>query len=252
MLKNEADNFCMSWIKRSQKKGAIRRFATVLLPDHLLVQLKFELYMLFVRTRSRHTHLSYRGKHDLLLNIGAGDTGRDGWVNIDGLKVKGVNCNYDARKRLPFPDGSVKGIFTEHFLEHLDYTEEVPSFLAECYRVLKEGGIIRIIIPDAGKYIKAYVQDGWQEIAAVRQLRDDVRDPYFHYDYNTKMELINVIFRQEQEHKFAYDFETIELLLKRHGFNEVTKREFRQSANPELSIDSEGRAAESLYVEAKK
>jgi hypothetical protein len=66
------------------------------------------------------------------------------------------------------------------------------------------------------------------------------------------MELINVIFRQEQEHKFAYDFETIELLLKRHGFNEVTKREFRQSANPELSIDSEGRAAESLYVEAKK
>ncbi len=68
----------------------------------------------------------YKDASDLLVNLGAGNKGKPGWVNVDSYPFTGINCVYDCRKHLPFPDESVKGIFCEHFFEHIDYTEEVP------------------------------------------------------------------------------------------------------------------------------
>jgi len=50
--------------------------------------------------------------------------------------------------RLPFEDGSFKFIYSEHFFEHLtpSLTHEL---LTECRRVLKLGGVIRTVVPDA-------------------------------------------------------------------------------------------------------
>jgi hypothetical protein len=66
------------------------------------------------------------------------------------------------------------------------------------------------------------------------------------------MELINVVFRQFYEHKFAYDFETLKMLLERNGFQDVRKQAFGQSIVPEYNIDLKAREPESLYVEAVK
>ena len=66
------------------------------------------------------------------------------------------------------------------------------------------------------------------------------------------MELINVVFRQGFEHKYAYDYETLEFLLHRYGFSNVQQQKFGESWMEELSIDWERRASESLYVEAMK
>jgi hypothetical protein len=66
------------------------------------------------------------------------------------------------------------------------------------------------------------------------------------------MEVLNAMFRQYFEHKFAYDFPTLEFLLFRYGFSEVLNQSFGRSTLPELAIDSPDRASESLYVEAVK
>jgi len=66
------------------------------------------------------------------------------------------------------------------------------------------------------------------------------------------MELINAVFRQGCEHKFAYDYETIAFLLKRYGFREVKKQAYGRSSMPELCIDHQIRASASLYVEGIK
>ena len=58
------------------------------------------------------------------------------------------------------------------------------------------------------------------------------------------------MFRQYSEHKFAYDFPTLDFLLCRYGFYEVQSLSFGRSTLPELAIDSPDRASESLYVEA--
>lgn len=221
------------------------------LPRYLIAMLKYEIRLTLLKISSLTKKGEYRAKRGLYVNIGAGDSGKCGWVNVDAVKNKHINLIYDVRKHLPFQSGSVKAIFTEHFFEHLDYIEEAPYFLRECIRVLEKGGVLRIIVPDAEKYIKAYNIGGWDEYKKIRPLDDSLRD-CFGVIYKTRMELINIVFRQWGQHKYAYDYETLEILAKRCGFEEVKRQQYGQSVLPELCLDKPRRASESLYVEAIK
>ena len=231
------------WIKK-----LILRF----LPLHTFKLLRSEIPLAVLRLRSARVRRHYRAADNMLVNIGPGVHGKDGWVNVDVFKAPFVNCLYDCRKSLPFQDESVRGIFSEHFLEHIDYTEEVPYFLAECHRVLKKGGVLRLIMPDAEKYLRAYCEGGWEEFIKIRPLDPERTDSYFHCKYNTAIELVNVVFRQGHEHKFAYDFETLRFVLDRYGFSVVVRQDYGKSLMPELCLDQAVRAAESLYVDARK
>ena len=131
-----------------------RRWVYKIIPAHIWSQLRFEILAFRTRSRHRAARKKFRGRKDLLVNIGAGPCARPGWVNLD-VTSEGGNIQYDCRKSLPFESDSVRGVFAEHFLEHLDYTEEAPVFLAECLRVLESGGVIRIVVPDGEKYLKA-------------------------------------------------------------------------------------------------
>ena len=49
---------------------------------------------------------------------------------------------------LPFEDGSFTFVYSEHFFEHLS-SALAAELLAECSRVMKVGGVIRTVVPDA-------------------------------------------------------------------------------------------------------
>jgi predicted SAM-dependent methyltransferase len=195
---------------------------------------------------------SYRNSRNLKVNVGPGLSAKADWVNIDIFRFPGVNCIYDCRRSLPFPDESVAVIFTEHFFEHIDYVEEAPFFLSECHRVLQPQGVVRIIVPDVEKYVHAYCSDGWKDLTEVRPLNPDHSDVHYGSRFQTKMEVLNAVFRQYFEHKFSYDFPTLELALKRAGFSDIRRQTFATSISPDLSIDNPSRVSESLYVEAVK
>jgi predicted SAM-dependent methyltransferase len=238
------------------KSGFQKLLMTALpfIPRHayhpFISELRVALRMLVIRpSRVRRR---YKDRRDLRVNIGCGLSAKSGWVNVDFFEFPEVNCIYDCRKGLPFSDNAVRCIFTEHFFEHIDYTEEVPIFLSECCRVLKPGGVIRIVVPDAEKYVRAYCAEGWEELIKVRPLRPDHTDVHFGSWFNTKMEVLNAVFRQYFEHKYAYDFTTLEFLLGRYGFCDIQKQTFGKSGLLELCIDKPDRASESLYVEAIK
>jgi predicted SAM-dependent methyltransferase len=249
---SEIDDFYTAGVNEVNARRGVSGFIFDLVPKPICKQLKFELDMLWVRTVGRSHAERYRGRTDLLINVGAGDAGKPGWINIDGYTAKGISFRCDARRSLPFPDKSARGIFTEHFFEHIDYRQEAPRFLAEARRVLRDDGVLRIIVPDAERYVRAYVEGGWQDLASIRPLDPQRKDFHFGFKYTTRMELINVVFRQEQEHKFAYDFETIEMLLKRNGFQKIVKQQYGQCLDPDVCIDLPERASESLYVDAVK
>ena len=107
-------------------------------------------------------------------------------------------------------------------------------------------------MPDAERYLRAYCEQGWDGLERYRPLEKDHFDPYARCHYNTKMELINVVFRQGHQHKYAYDFETLRFVLERYGFSHVIRQSYAVSADPELRIDRPVRESESLYVEAIK
>jgi len=222
------------------------------LPNHTAVPLAFELGLDRIRKSAGGMRRRYARARGLLVNIGAGPHGRPGWVNVDVAEHANVDCLYDCRRSLPFADGSVRAIFCEHFFEHLDYVEEVPYFLSECRRVLEPGGVIRIVVPDMGRYMEAYARGGWRRLEKIRPLKRGRRDAYFGCRYNTRMELLNVVLRQGHQHKFGYDLETLRFLLKRYGFAKIARRSFGRSALPELLLDAPLRASESLYVEAAR
>lgn len=246
------DDFYSAGVKEVNRRKGIEKLLFNLFPKPLLKQVVYEIHMFFVRLRSGDAIRHNQGKTNLLVNVGAGDAGKAGWINLDGYRAKGITLRWDARKSLPFPDKSVKGIFAEHVFEHIDYREEAPRFLAEARRVLKDNGVLRIIVPDAEKYLRAYVKESWSDLISLRPLNPELKDHHFDFKYSTRMELVNVVFRQGNEHKFAYDFETLSLLLKRNGFQRVVKQKYGECIDTEVCIDLEIRASESLYVDCQK
>src|SRR5579863_5675247 len=80
------------------------------------------------------------------LQIGAGPHRLAGWLQTD-LEPDLRSVYLDATKRFPFADGTFDYIVAEHVIEHVRY-EDALKMLHECYRVLKNGGVIRISTPN--------------------------------------------------------------------------------------------------------
>jgi predicted SAM-dependent methyltransferase len=64
----------------------------------------------------------------------------------------------DITAPLPFPDSSIDGIFCEEAIEHVDKGSAF-SLLAECFRTLKPGGVIRVTTPDLDYFIRRALED---------------------------------------------------------------------------------------------
>ncbi len=153
---------------------------------------------------------------ELLVNLGCGPFGKDGWVNIDLCSHPNVTLEIDCRRKLPLADKSCAGIHVEHFLEHLDPQDHQPLFLKECRRCLKQGGILRVIVPDAEAFVRAYAAPGWASMNALAAPGGSAQDAF-----PTKMLAINHVFVQGGEHHGGFDAQTLEFILRRAGFDQV-------------------------------
>src|SRR5215831_11591422 len=113
---------------------------------------------------------------ELKLNIGCGTSGIEGWVNLDnsptillsrlplGRRIfqtldwpRNVR-RADVRKGISFPDSSVWCIYSSHTFEHFTY-EDSLTVARECHRVLRPGGVLRIVVPDLGIFVCDYLAD---------------------------------------------------------------------------------------------
>ena len=234
-----------------ERYGARHDFRTAY-PRHFMEAARRERALFDVRRGHSREVRRLRGRSGLAVNVGCGPHGRPGWVNIDARPHPGVTCIFDARKRLPFEDGAVRILFAEHFLEHLDFGEEAPLFLAECFRCLEPGGVVRLVVPDAGRYVRACARLDWRALARMRPLRPGRRDAWFGCTVHTPMELLNLVFRQGGEHRFAYDEPTLARVLRLHGFRRVAAARPGRSRAAGLALDRPERFSESLYMEAER
>jgi predicted SAM-dependent methyltransferase len=187
-----------------------------------------------------------RRQHGARVNLACGPFVLPGFVNLDLRAAHPNVIEYDCRWSLPFSDNTVSGIRTEHFFEHLEPRQELPAFLADCYRVLGQGGVLRIVVPDAERFLRAYCDDSLDAFAAL-----GVTQP-FPEDLPTRMDIVNHTFHQWHEHRWGYDFETLEHRLRQSGFSRVERMEFQRSIDEDLAADRDEHAPYSLYVDAVK
>jgi predicted SAM-dependent methyltransferase len=187
------------------------------------------------------------------LNLGSGKHPKTGWINID-LGDPSADLRLDLREPLPFPNDTVSWIYSEHFFEHLNYASvgdpmawtleregdpsEALSFLRECHRVLLPGGVIDLVVPDAEMIISEY---------ASRQTQPFPLHGWWGPTWcDTPMHIVNYVFRQGCQHKYAYDCETLVCALQRTGFVNITRRPF------DPSMDADNHQIGSLCVRAAK
>lgn len=112
--------------------------------------------------RNRTTIHKHNPPMTIKINTGSGSTpGSNGWINID-LKA-GADLNHDLSSGLPFADGEVDTIYTAHFLEHLTH-QQICCLLKDCHRALRPGGRISICVPNARRFIHAYINEEMQSV----------------------------------------------------------------------------------------
>ena len=119
------------------------------------------------------------------LHIGCGTVTPEGWINLDGswnarlanhkiarrivknfkllpkhaydVGWTGKVVPHDLRKPLPFEDDSLCAIYGSHVLEHL-YLDQADRVLKECFRTLRPGGVLRLVVPDLRSFVSAYLK----------------------------------------------------------------------------------------------
>jgi predicted SAM-dependent methyltransferase len=177
----------------------------------------------------------------LYVNLGCGPIPLKGWVNVDIARGPGVDVVWDLRRGLPFPNSSCAAIFSEHVIEHLSKADGA-KLLQECLRVLQTAGVLRLSTPDAGRYLRSYGGDG-----------EFLRHPDFSQSVETPLDRINHMMREDGQHLWVYDSQSLLLLMQRTGFSKSVEQEFGVSVHPRMqNIDTGTRAFESFYVEGVK
>jgi SAM-dependent methyltransferase len=80
----------------------------------------------------------------------------DDWINLDYVSFSPFVRQANLLETLLFDSNSISLVYSSHFLEHIPFNQ-VPSFLKECYRVLKPGGVIRLVLPDFEEMCREYL-----------------------------------------------------------------------------------------------
>jgi len=174
------------------------------------------------------------------LNLGGNNAWKvDGWENLD------IQTGYDLNEKLltEYKNNTAELIYFSHALEHLPW-KTVPKLLAECNRVLKPNGMIRIVVPDMDilsvllvKNDKQYLIDGNPSFYAnpinrERPLIDDIKQQIGHCPPHEFLEM------KSDSHKSFFTFSILNILLFIAGFKEIYKSEYCDSQASELEEEA--------------
>lgn len=89
------------------------------------------------------------------LNVGCGSKFHNDWYNIDMTSNAPEVMIANLLKGIPFDDNNFDVVYHSQVLEHIP-REKALAFMQECYRVLKPGGIVRVVVPDLENIVNEY------------------------------------------------------------------------------------------------
>lgn len=188
------------------------------------------------------------------LHIGCGANRLEGWLNTE-LCPRDTEIFLDATRPFPLPAGSFDYVYSEHMIEHVPYAGGA-AMLRECYRVLRTGGVIRIVTPDLA-FLRTLLDPPYsgqvtKYIAYSRQEHKIEGPP------DSGVHVFNH-FMRAWGHQFIYDKTSLTMLMRDAGFHNIVERTLEQSPHDALrGLAKTSRmppgflAMESLVVEAQK
>ena len=198
------------------------------------------------------------------VNLGSGKNRIDGWISIDNspkallakipaLKWILYKCNIiskdvynekwdkniiyrDIVKKLPFKDISIDYIYSSHLLEHFS-RDDALNICKEVFRVLKWGGVFRVIVPDLKEATLNYINNDISFFGGYKT--KPIADQFLDY------------LMLHSFHKRYYDEESLQNLLCDAGFKKAYPQKYQCGSFPDLEI-LETHKRRSIYVEVEK
>jgi ubiquinone/menaquinone biosynthesis C-methylase UbiE len=129
------------------------------------------------------------------LNLGCYDKKIHGFINVDIRPEVGPDLVDDAFKLESIEENSVDLIYCSHMLEHLKFPEAKQA-LRRWYTLLKDGGILRLAVPDMEAVFAHYFY--WRRLPSLYSaLWGSQRHEFdFHYsgwDYQTLSDELSLV-----------------------------------------------------------
>ena len=145
----------------------------------------------------------------------------DNWVRISSGNYEGL-YSYDVTK-LPFGDETVSFIYAPYILPF--YGEpEVKIILGEWFRVLKNGGVLRLSVPDFKVLCELYLNEGNDyKLSDLHDYicgSDQIEDSFFYC-------------------KSFYDRESLMKLLEEVGYQRVQEWDWRNTEHSRFEDESQ-------------
>jgi len=217
----------------------------------ILVQLKKEVNV-YLSCNTRQNILEKKIKQQLRrkskIQIGGGKNYLLDFINIDISKP--ADIIYDVRNGIPLPSNCINFIFTEHFLEHIDYPISVLNFFSEAYRVLRNNGKFVVSVPDTKLIATAYVKNNKKLLYKIKNRWYSKRSIIKNID--SGIDIVNLVIRDEYANKkytphfWGYDEKKLKQLFIDSGFKNIKKWSFNKE------IANIKRRFGSIYIEGTK
>ncbi len=175
------------------------------------------------------------------LHLGCGDHRLDGWWNLDVSPSGAVDVLVDCTRGLPFADGAAAFVHCEDLLEHVERPAGI-ALLRECFRVLRSGGVLRILTPDLSAIVEKVYRGGDRRSLAWCARELGASGP---------CQALNMHMRMNGEHQFLYDEAELAGALAEIGFSVAGVR-WNVSEHPELSYLDLRDFGLNLFLEATR
>jgi len=201
------------------------------------------------------------------INVGAGSSWYyQNWEILDNgpgnykAKWKNKGKCWDTKLK----SNSYDVVFTSHMLEHIPHFR-IEKTISEFNRILKKKGILRIVVPDLEKMVKAYINRDYKFFKMSRHYTDHlgIGGSFLSKLISPGKNTI-AISREMDEifggyaHIYHFDFEMLKTLLAKWGFSEIKKSNFCKSIDIDMKkplcvvADNKKYNLKSSFVRKKK
>jgi len=205
---------------------------------------------------------------NLYIQYGCGFSSPKGWRNFDAsptlrferLPILGklytkndkrfpFNVEYgDIVKGLPVEINSCKGVYCSHILEHLSLND-FRTALKNTFKILKPGGLFRLVLPDLEHCINQYSNNNSSDAAFLF-----MQETLLGYEHRPRgLKAIIALWFGNSQHFWMWDYKAILLELSNAGFKNVKRAYYNSSEDPYFkSVEEMSRWQDCLGVECKK
>lgn len=178
------------------------------------------------------------------LHLGCGSKHIPGFFHVDILDYPNVDRQGPVTDLSFIDDNQVELIYAAHLLEHFGRAE-FSNVLAEWFRVLEPGGVLRLAVPDFGAVARLYVSGAFESGLEHNFLGLIVGGQRDEYDF----------------HKMIFDEPFLTRALKSTGFTDVRRWDWRTTEHSHIDdysqaylphMDKENGTLMSLNLEGVK